>query len=151
MFTYANAINKQHPSAERLFPRAALAVGGASDNAPVKLDIAGIINSAEAMGNRNAWAETTPSSVLLLPAGQSVGAVADVLDVTFDAKTNTISLELDIVHRPHTISEFEPHGKQTLDVQEAHYHFSTASGVKVDAQALLSSLKSGSGFAAEGG
>lgn len=150
MFSHVNAINAQNPSAPRLFPMAALAVSGASDNAPVKLNMDAVISTAEALGHRGAWAETTPGSVLLLPAGQSTGAVADVLGVVFDDKTDTITLELDVVHKPHTISEFEPHDKQTLEVDEAHYHFATAPGVSVDAQAFLGNLK-GSEFAVEGG
>jgi hypothetical protein len=65
-------------------------------------------------------------------------------------QADKISLEVDIVHSPHTISEFKPHDKQTLDVDEAHYHFDTAPGVKVDAQALLQGMKT-PGFAVEGG
>lgn len=83
MFTRVNAVNSQQPaSSPRLFPRAALAVTGASDNAPVKLDMDSIITMAEAQGQRTTWAETTPGSILLLPHGQSIGAVADIMGAT---------------------------------------------------------------------
>lgn len=68
---------------------------------------------------------------------------------TFPCQADVITLELDVVHQPHTISEFEPHAKQTLQVDDAHYHFDTAPGVKVDAQALLRSLEA-SNFAVDG-
>lgn len=55
-------------------------------------------------------------------------------------QADEISLLVDLVHDPHTISEFKPHDKQTLEVDEAHYHFDTAPGVKVDAQALLQGM-----------
>jgi len=61
-----------------------------------------------------------------------------------------LSLELDLVHNPHTMSEFEAHAKQTLDVTDAHYHFNTESGVKVDAHAFLNGLDN-NGFRVEGG
>ena len=34
-----------------------------------------------------------------------------------------------------------PTAKQSLKVEEAHYHFATAPGVKLDAAALLKSLQ----------
>lgn len=61
-----------------------------------------------------------------------------------------LSLELDVVHQPHTVSEFEPHGKQTLKPDTSHYHFDTAPGVRVDAEALLKSLQE-TAFGVEGG
>jgi hypothetical protein len=150
LFNHVNTINQNNPSGPRLFPKAALAVTAASDNALVKLDVNTLIQSAAAMGQHNSFAEISPASVLLLPTGQSTGAVADVVGVTFDSKTSMIALELELVHQPHTISEFQPHGKQSLDVEEAHYHFETAPGVNVDAQAFLNNLQS-AGFAPEGG
>jgi hypothetical protein len=65
-------------------------------------------------------------------------------------QADEISLKLDVVHHPHTISEFDSHDKQTLDVGEAHYHFNTAPGVNVDAQALLQALQAPNS-AVEGG
>jgi hypothetical protein len=65
-------------------------------------------------------------------------------------QADAITLELHVVDQAHTVSEFEPHGKQTLEVDEAHYHFQTAPNIKMDAAALLDSLKSSS-FAIEGG
>jgi hypothetical protein len=44
-----------------------------------------------------------------------------------------VSLELDLVHQPHTVSEFEPHGKQTLDTDSAHYHFAKVRRVMLKA------------------
>jgi hypothetical protein len=67
----------------------------------------------------------------------------------FPVLLGLVSLELDLVHRPHTVSEFEAHGKQTLDTDSAHYHFATAPGVTTDAQALIKSLKE-SDFAIKG-
>lgn len=116
MFTHVNTISKQNPSQPRLFPKAALAVGSASDNAPMQLDVASLIATSEAQGQRSTWAEVTPSSVLLLPTGQSTGVVADLLGVICDEKTGRVALELEVVHDPHTISEFEAHGQQTLQV-----------------------------------
>lgn len=141
MFERVNAINQGTQSSPRLFPRGALAVTAAQDSAGPKLDVASLINAAEARGQRSMWSETSPGSVLLLPFGQSTAAVADIWDVSYDTHSGAISLELDVVHDPHTISEFEPHGKQVLDPEEAHYHFATAPGVKVDAAALLKSLQ----------
>lgn len=105
MFTRMNSINQKSPAGRRLFPRAAVAVGAASDNAPakgggfptgtpVKLDLDSLITIAEATNQRNTWAEVTPSSVLLLPSGQSIGAVADVLDVTWDKKVGHSGLHM---------------------------------------------------------
>jgi hypothetical protein len=51
-----------------------------------------------------------------------------------------VTLQVDVVHHPDTVSEFTPHAPQTLAVDAAHYHFDTAPGVRVDAQALLDSL-----------
>lgn len=87
MFARVNTINRQQsPTAPRLFPKAVVAVTAASDNAPVQADVGKTITQAEASGQRNSWAEETPSSVLLLPFGQCTGAVADVMDVTYDPK-----------------------------------------------------------------
>lgn len=66
-------------------------------------------------------------------------------------QADEIALELHVVHHPHTISEFEPHSKQSLDVDEAHYHFGTAPGVTVDAQALLQALLQEPNSGVEGG
>jgi hypothetical protein len=55
---------------------------------------------------RNTWAETSPGSMLLLPHGASVGAVADVMNAVHDQAAGTITLELDVVDSPHIISEF---------------------------------------------
>jgi hypothetical protein len=51
----------------------------------------------------------------------------------------------DAYHAPHVCSCVHH-----VQVDEAHYHFATAPGVKVDAQAFLDSLKS-SDFNLEGG
>lgn len=141
MFERINSINTATSSSPRLFPRGALAVTAAQDSTGLNLDISTLIDTAEARGQRSMWAETSPGSVLLLPAGQSTAAVADIWDVAYDGKSGAISLELDVVHDPHTISEFEPHDKQSLETEEAHYHFATAPGVKVDATALLKILQ----------
>jgi hypothetical protein len=84
MFGQVNTINNQSPAAPRLFPRAVMAVTAASDNSPVKVDVPTAIRMAEANGLRSSWANVNPSSVLLLPFGQSTGAVADVMDVTYN-------------------------------------------------------------------
>lgn len=90
MFAKVNSINQQSPNPEpRLFPRAAVAVKAASDNTPSStLNVATTITVAEATGQRNSWAEVTPSSVLLLPFSQATAAVADVWDVTYDSKVS---------------------------------------------------------------
>ena len=59
MFTQVNIINQDNPQGQRLFPRAAVAVGAASDNSPAKLDVASTIKVAEATGQRASWAEVT--------------------------------------------------------------------------------------------
>jgi hypothetical protein len=72
-----------------------MAVGAASDNTPAHHDIASAIGLAEASGRRSSWAEVTPSSVLLLPYGGYVAAVADLMDVTYDAQVgHVLALEL---------------------------------------------------------
>lgn len=63
------------------------------------------------------------------------------MNIAYDEQAATISLALELVHDPHTVSEFEAHGKQSLDVHEAHYHFVTPPGVAIDAAALLASLQ----------
>jgi hypothetical protein len=89
MFTKVNSINQQSLNEPRLFPRAAVAVKAASDNAPDHpLDVATTITVAEAIGQRSSWAEVTPSSVLLLPYGQTTAAVADLWDVSYDTKVS---------------------------------------------------------------
>jgi hypothetical protein len=91
MFASLKPINSQaDPNTPNLFPRAAMAVSAASDNAPTRLDIASAIALAEASGRRSSWAEVTPSSVLLLPYGSSVAAVADLMDVTYDAQVGHV-------------------------------------------------------------
>jgi hypothetical protein len=55
-------------------------------------------------------------------------------------QSDSVTLQVDVVHHPDTVSEFTPHAPQTLAVDAAHYHFDTAPGVRVDAQALLDSL-----------
>lgn len=141
MFERVKALNAQQPNQPPMFPRGALAIQASADNSPNKLDISTIITAAEARGKHDIWAETSPGSVLLLPTGQSTAAVADLLDVTYDSLSGLITLEADLVRDPHTVTEFEPHAKQSLDSADAHYHFETASGVKVDAAALIKSLQ----------
>jgi hypothetical protein len=143
MFARVNALNKQAaPGATRLFPRPGVAVQAASDVAPLgKLDVGRIIDTAEAHGQRSSWTEPSPGSVLLLPHVSSTAAVADVMNIAHDEQSGAITLDLELVHSPHTVSEFEAHGKQSLDVHEAHYHFSTPPGVAIDAAGLLASLQ----------
>lgn len=88
---------------------------------------------------------------LLAAAGSSVGAVADIMNVVHNHPSpGLITLELDVVNNPNTVSEFEPHGKQTLDAAQSHYHFLTAPGVKVDAAQFVNSLQD-SNFQVAGG
>jgi len=141
MFECVKALNAAQPSQPRLFPRGSLAIEAAADNTPAKVDINAVITAAEALGKPDIWAETSPGSLLLLPTGQSTAAVADLMDVTYNSKTGLMSLHVELVHNPDTISEFHPHGKQSLASDEAHYHFSTTPGVKVDAAALMKSLQ----------
>jgi len=141
MFEHVNALNAKHPNSPRRFPKGAVAVKAAADNSPTKGNLNSFISAAEARGHHDIWSETSPGSVLLLPTGQSTAAVADIMDVKYDSTTEVVSLTLDVVHDPHTISEFEAHGKQSLDADAAHYHFATAPGVKVDAAGLLKSLQ----------
>ena len=142
MFDRVYALVKQAaPGATRLIPRPGVAVQAASDVSPLgKLDVGRIIDAAEAHGQRSSWTEPSPSSVLLVPHGSSTAAVADVMDIAHDEQSGAISLHLELVHSPHTVSEFEAHGKQSLDVGEAHYHFATPPGVAIDAARLLASL-----------
>lgn len=143
VFSRVNAVNSQAaPGATRLFPRACVAARAASDVSPFgKLDVGRIIDNAEAHNQRSTWTDPFPGSVLLLPHGSSTAAVADVMDITHDEQAGTITLHLELVHSPETISEFDAHGKQTLDVREAHYHFSTSPGVVIDAARLLAALQ----------
>jgi len=141
MFERVKAPNSKQPNQPRLFPRGSLAIQAAADISPNKVDINAIITAAEARGQHDIWAETSPGSLLLLPTGQSTAAIADLMDVTYNSETGLMSLHVELVDNPDTISEFQPHGKQSLASDEAHYHFSTAPGVKVDAAALLKSLQ----------
>jgi hypothetical protein len=143
MFARVNTVNKQAaPGATRLFPRPGVAVRAASDVAPLSnLDVGRIIDTAEAHGQRSAWTEPSPGSVLLLPHGSSTAAVADVMNIAHNEQSGAVTLDLELVHSPHTVSEFEAHGKQSLDVHEAHYHFSTPPGVAIDATGLLATLQ----------
>lgn len=60
---------------------------------------------------------TAPTSVLLLTSGSPVGAVADIMAVdmpgTEDSTEAVVTLTLDVVHRPHAVSELHKHPKQT--------------------------------------
>jgi len=141
MFERVKALNSKQPNQPRLFPKGSLAIQAAANNSPNKVNIKSILTAAEARGQHDVWAEASPGSLLLLPTCQSTAAVADPMDVTYNSKPNLMSLHVELVHNPNTISEFQPHSKQSLVSDEAHYHFSTAPGVKVDAAALLKSLQ----------
>jgi hypothetical protein len=152
MFARVNAVNAQAPAGSpRLFPMHRLALQAASDvSASARLDLARFIDTAEAEGKRVAWAWTSPGSVLLLPAGQALAAVADIMNAAYDPATETVMLELEVVHDPDTLSEFESHPKQSLDPAEAHYHFYTPLGVTIDGPKLLAALKGSGKLAGEG-
>jgi hypothetical protein len=61
----------------------------------------------------------------------------------------TITMTLDVVHKPHIFSELQKHPRQTLD-SHAHYHYYTPAGVTLDAAKFLALLKSSVGGIAGG-
>ena len=95
-------------------------------------------------GQHYTWAEITPSSVLLMPNGLSTAAVADVMNIAYDDTTGAVIMDLDLVQDPHTVTEFKPHGKQTLDVDQAHYHFATHPSVSLNAAAVVQQVQDAS-------
>lgn len=51
---------------------------------PAAASLQDTVNRLERAGVRSAWARSAPTNVLLLPAGQAVGAVADVMSVELE-------------------------------------------------------------------
>jgi hypothetical protein len=120
-------------------PAAAMAAAGlldAGDSAAPSIEA--LIDAAEQAGNRQAWTHTAPPNVLLLPVGQHAGTVADVMGAE-ELNNSAIVLTLDVVHSPHTVSEFQHHSDQSLD-DAAHYHFLTPPGMALDAASFLRPL-----------
>lgn len=139
--TLVSAVNK-HGSGPALYPRAAVAAQASSLLAPAASpSIARFVAAAEAAGQRTLWTHPAPPSMLLLLPGKGVGAVADIMSAKLtESGTPAVTLTLDIVHAPQTISEFEDHPLQTLD-DHAHYHFFAPAGVTIDASKFLKALQ----------
>lgn len=116
----------------QLFPEAAVGLRAAAEvPSQGKQDLPKYIDMAEAKGQRHMWATEASSSLMLWPFDLGVTAVADLISVSYDEAMNSITLEVDLVDKPH----------QTLDVESARYDFNTDHGVDINAPALLQKLK----------
>ena len=141
MFKRLKEVNAQDTNQPHLLPEGHVALRAATEDAGQRTSVlSAFLDNLDAQGKRHDWATVTPSSMLLWPYDQHTAAVADLIEVSYNESSGLVSLEVDLVDNPNTISEFAPHPRQTLDVDNAHYHFSTRSGVTTDAQALLKSL-----------
>lgn len=99
----------------KVYPIPAVALGLASALAtpPPADTVETVVQRAEAAGQ--AWTHPAPTNVLLLADGNPTGAVADIMSVEMSGTTegSVITLTLDVVHKPHVISEVQEHGVQT--------------------------------------
>lgn len=80
----------------------------------VAFDLEDYLRRADA-ANMAAWIHTAAPNALILAAGHSFGAVADILDVTVTDDVATLALE--VVHIPRLVGELQSHATQTLDCQ----------------------------------
>jgi hypothetical protein len=143
MFKRLEPINTAKSANEpQLFPQGQVGLPAASEVPVDSLrDLEAYINKVEAADKRYIWATDASSSMMLWPFDSPTAAVADLIEVSYDQPSNSITLEVDVVDKPITISEFQPHQRQTLDVHHAHYHFETPKGVNINAHALLNKLE----------
>lgn len=77
----------------------------------------------------------------MVPFGHTNAAIADVVDMSYDADTGVIRMQLDVVEDPHVFNQFAPHDGAAVHAEDAHYHYATRPGMKIDAQAVLKALK----------
>lgn len=99
-----------------------------------------------------AGADAHPQQGVLAPLCVA-GAVADILSVAVgpardDPTKSVATLELEVVHSPHVVSELQLHPLQTR-AESAHFHFALPTGVQHDAPQLLS-LVAGKGGLIQG-
>jgi hypothetical protein len=88
MFTHVKTADRKFQNTPLKFPKAGYAMTAATGTPPFKIDIANAIKGSDVLGQRSIWAQSTPSSVFLLPVGQTTGAFADLVDVAIDHKVS---------------------------------------------------------------
>lgn len=113
--------------------------------------LASISSSGQAAISAFAEKEDSPSSLvrfppnlLMIPFGQTAGAIADLLDVACDEAADTITMRMDVVDNPVVFSQFMEHHPCSADTTEAHYHQNAREGIDINAKALLQSVKGSS-------
>lgn len=151
-----NAKTAGNKTAPPRYPNGAEAIRAASAIQPAN-SVGGVAVSrhllSTAAGNDQGGCatHTAPTNALLLLDGAAIGAVADIMSVDADTASSSISVTLDVVHTPGpAVSEFTPHGGQTLD-KNAHYHFFTPADVSVDAARFLKLVEGAAKEPAGGG
>jgi hypothetical protein len=88
MFAHVKTTDQKFKSSPLQFPKAGYAITAASGAPPFNIDVANAIRASHAIGQRSIWAESTPGSIFLMPVGQTTGAAADLVDVTYDNKVS---------------------------------------------------------------
>lgn len=140
-FRRAQEVNKQNPSSPEVFPRTSLAARAASI-APAPAPEGTLAPFVASAQPQPSWFVGFPPNLLMVPFGQSTAAIADVLDITFDDTSSTVTMQLDVVHSPNTFSQFIPgHTAHAKDTAAAHYHFATRPGMTLDAAHVLNTFK----------
>jgi hypothetical protein len=143
-------VNQKTGYKPHLYPVPSLGLGLASalTTPPAAATVDSVVQHAVAAGQK--WTHPAPTNVLLLPTGHSVGAVADIMSVEMSEVTGsapTVTLTLDVVHKPRFISELQEHDTQSLD-ESAHYHYLLPAGVTLDAAKFLTLLETTNGAVA---
>jgi hypothetical protein len=142
-------VNQKTGYKTHMYPIPSVALGLASAlTTPPAATVESVVQHAVAAGQH--WTHPAPTNVLLLPTGHSLGAVADIMSVEMSEVTGsapTITLTLDVVHKPRFVSELQEHGAQSLD-ESAHYHYLLPAGVALDADKFLALLKTTNGAVA---
>lgn len=139
-FRKADTLNLLNPDSPPLFPKGSQAIRPASVSLPVEASTSSVTAKEPKLSSLVAF----PPNMMLFPFGQSTAAIADVMDVSYDEASPTVTMQLDVVHNPVVFSQFLEHTPCSANTTEAHYHFATRPGMDVDAPALLQALKESS-------
>lgn len=139
-FRKADKLNQLSPDSQPLFPKASQATRLASIAPPVEASISAFAAEEPKLPSLAGF----PPNLLMVPFGYTTGAIADLMDVSYDEATDSITLQLDVVHNPVVFSQFVEHTPCSVHTDEAHYHQLVRDPMGVDAQTLLQSLKDSS-------
>lgn len=139
-FRKIDKLNKLSPKVQPLFPKTSQATRLASIAPPANTSIS-VFAAADLTASSLVG---FPPNLLMVPFGKTTGAIADLMDVSYDEKANSITLQLDVVQNPVIFSQFVDHAPHSVDTTAAHYHLSVRDGMHVDAPAVLKGFKDSS-------